>query len=487
MIEVGFQPTKPTKPLTHICHCATQTSQYAGSMPGIETAPIVVALAGAVYPLLGRTLSRPLRAFYIAIAALALSGQLYLVGAHWQMYPAYAALVLMTWVIWHHQPGGAFRLLALAADALCLTTVAALWIFPMFTLPRPTGPYPVGTTGPISWTDSSRNIRGDATSEGPRRELVVQIWYPAAPTSRSAETARYARFKELSLAHSYLAAIRTNSFQNAPIEEEGSPYPVLIFGHRWGGSRTQNTFLTEDLASHGYIVVAVDHPLNAARTLLSDGTVLRSDRANTLSNLEATSASATKAAWGKELDLWAADDRFVLDSLSESNATRFANRLDMTRVGAVGHSFGGSASFNLLGRDPRVKSAVNLDGWTFQGLDRRTGQPMLVVYEGAAATPQPQTGIEGALNTDDTSTVEASLKRFGGTRAYVAGTQHLDFTDQTLFSPLQRLTFTGPIAGIRAREITRSLVLSFFNQTLRNIGEIPTYPEVKMEYWPAIK
>lgn len=453
-------------------------------MPGIEAALIVVALAGAVYPLLGRTLARPLRAFYIAIAGLSLAAQLYLVGAHWQMFPAYAALVLMTLVIWHHQPGRAFRLVALVADALCVTTVAALWVFQMFTLPRPTGPHPVGTTGPFSWTDASRNQRGEATSEGARRELVVQIWYPAAPSPRSAETARYARFKELSLAHSYFSAIRTNSVQNAPIEDEGSPYPVLIFGHRWGGSRTQNTFLTEDLASHGYIVVAVDHPLNAARTLLSDGTVLRSDRADTLFNLAATSAAATEAAWGKELDMWLADDRLVLDKLQQGNALPIP-RMDFTRVGAVGHSFGGSASFNLLGRDPRVKSAVNLDGWTFQGLGHRTNQPILVVYEGVAAPPHPQTGIEGTLNTDDTFTVEASLKQFGGIRAYVADTQHLDFTDQTLFSPLQRLTFTGPIAGIRAREITRGVVLGFFDQTLRHAGEIPTYPEVKLERWPA--
>ena len=37
----------------------------------------------------------------------------------------------------------------------------------------------------------------------------------------------------------------------------------------------------------------------------------------------------------------------------------------------------------------------------------------------------------------------------------------------------------------RIREITRGLVLGFFDQTLRGTGEIPEYPEVKMERWPA--
>ncbi len=455
-------------------------------MPGIEAALILVAFAGAVYPLLGRTLSRPLRVFYIVIVAVVLAMQLIRIGPHFQIFPAYAALLLMTYVVWHHQPGRMFRLLALQADIFCLSTIAMLWVLPMFVLPRPTGDHPVGTTGPVSWVDTSRSLTGDlTTAAGPRRELVVQVWYPAATGSRWGDQARYARRKELSLVHSYLAAIRTNSVLNAPIADSGAPYPVLLFGHRWAGSRTQNTFLAEDLASHGYVVVAVDHPLNAARVQLADGSVVRSDRADALGNLEASSAPAVMSTWGKELGIWLADDEFVLDKLQSNNEGQFPGRLDMNNIGAFGHSFGGASSTNLLGCDPRVKAAVNLDGWTFQGLDHRTTEPFLIVYEGAAAIPHPETGVEGALNTMDDAAVDGSLKKYGGLRAYVAGALHLDFTDQTLFSPLRRLTFTGPIKGERTREITRGLVLAFFNQNLKGKGEIPTYPEVKMERRPG--
>jgi len=454
-------------------------------MPGIESALILITLAGAVYPLLGRTLSRPLRVFFLVIAAVVLAAQLLKVGPHWQILPAYAALFLVVCIVWNPHPRRTSSLIALLADALCLITFATLWVLPMFVLPRPTGDHPVGTTGPISWVDTSRSLAGDATSAGPRRELVVQIWYPAAVGSRWGDQARYARRKELSLVHSYLSAIRTNSILNAPIADHDAPYPVLLFGHRWGGSRTQNTFLAEDLASHGYVVVAVDHPLNAARVQRTDGTVVRSDRADALSNLEATSAPAILAIWGKELGIWLADDEFVLDKLQSNNEVRFSNRLDMNSVGAFGHSFGGASSTNLLGLDPRVKSAVNLDGWTFQGLNHRTAEPFLIVNEGVAAIPHSETGVEGALNTADSVAVNGSLKEYGGLRAYVAGAQHLDFTDQTLFSPLRSLTFTGPIKGERIREITRGLVLGFFDQTLKAKGQIPTYPEVKVEHWPG--
>ena len=454
-------------------------------MPDLDLAVILCTLGGAVYPLLGRTLSRPLRAFFLAIAAAVLVGQLYIVGPHWQIFPTYLAFSLMIYVVWRHQPGRRYRVLALAADTLCILTLGLLWILPVFSLPRPTGDHPVGTTGPISWVDTSRSLPGDATPTGPRRELVVQIWYPAASGSRWGDQARYARRKELSLAHSYLAAIRTNSVLNAPIADNEGKYPVLLFGHRWAGSRIQNTFLIEDLASHGYVVVAVDHPLNAARVQLADGTVIESDRALALTNLEATTAPAILEIWGKELGIWLADDQFVLDKLQANNDGWFSNRLDMNRVGAFGHSFGGAASTDLLGRDPRVKAAVNLDGWTFQGLDHRTTEPFLMLNEGAAAIPHPETGVEGTLNTTDSDAVNGSLKKYGGYRAFVGGAQHLDFTDQTLFSPLRSLTFTGPIKGERVREITRGLVLGFFNQTLKGKGEIPTYPEVKLEHWPA--
>ena len=454
-------------------------------MPGIEAALILITLAGAVYPLLSRTLSRPLRVFFVGAAGVGLAAQVLTVGPHWQILPVYLALVLVASVVWHHQPGRVFRRMALIADALCFTTFITLWVFPMFVLPRPTGVHQVGTTGPVSWVDSSRRLSGEADPTGQPRELIVQIWYPSATGSRWGDQARYSRRKELSLVHSYLSVLRTNSILNAPIDDQGAPYPVLLFGPRWGGSRNQNTFLAEDLASHGYVVVAVDHPLNGIRVELADGTVVRSDRRDALANLEAKTTPSVLATWGKELDIWLADDKFVLDKLEQNNSGMFSGRLDFTRVGAFGHSFGGASSLNLLGNDPRIKSAVNLDGWTFQGLDHRTSQPMMIVYEGGAASPHPETGVEGALNTSDKTAVEISLKQHGGIRAFVQGTQHLDFTDQTLFSPFRSLTFTGPIAGKRIREITRGLVLGFFDQTLRRTGRVPTYPEVKMERWPG--
>jgi dienelactone hydrolase len=421
---------------------------------------------------------RAARYSYCAIAAVTLMKQVADIGVHWQVAPAYLALGLALLVMW----APLMPWVKTAAGGLATVaggaTLMLLWVVPLFALPAPTGGFAVGTTGPLHWVDASRNLRGEAGGGGRRRELEVQVWYPAT-TAKYGKKATYARARELSPAHSYEAVIRTNSALNAPIVETAGAFPVLVFGHAWGGSRTQDTFLAEDLASHGYVVVAMDHPLNAARVEMADGAVVRTDRAGTLDRLEASTAPVVEAAWGREMGIWVADDRFVLDRLFAE--TGFQGRLDADRVGAFGHSFGGAVSTALLGVDKRVKCAVNLDGWTFQGLDHRTTEPILEVYTGDEEARHAVRGVEDRMDADDQALVDASLARYGGWRAYVRGTQHGDFTDLTLKSPVQRITGTGPIAGERARGITRGLVLGFFDRVLKGVGDVPEYPEVRLE------
>jgi len=208
-----------------------------------------------------------------------------------------------------------------------------------------------------------------------------------------------------------------------------------------------------------------------------------------------SSAAAQIAFWNSTLDLWAADNHFVLDQLATLNSTRFHNALDTNHAGAFGHSFGGAAAFRLLGLDPRVVSAVNLDGWTFGALASRTSQPTLLIDEQAVADREhdlltlPMPGdTQDQLDRADNSAVESSLTRFGGYRLYVRGTQHLDFSDQPLLPPLRRLQFTGPILPARIDDILRQTVLSFFDQTLRNqpspiLNTPNSMPDVTIEHW----
>lgn len=352
--------------------------------------------------------------------------------------------------------------------ALIAAAVAGTWLWVRsYRLPPPTGSYPVGTTI-LNLTDASR----PGTAGGSARMLVVQLWYPAAASK--VRRAMYRRPAETTFITRYLSWIPTHSWLDAPVSTDGAPFPVLLYGHRWGGERTQNTALAQDLASHGYVVAAIDHPGNSSRVLLGDGRVVTGDEDMD----RPATASARIALWNDTLEVWAADDEFVLNQLARLDAdprSVLHGRLDTGHAGAFGHSFGGAAALRLCGRDPRIRGAVNLDGYSFGALSSRTAaQPVMIVYEQEVADRRQQllsSGLPGTIDDQmdraDNAAVDANLLRFGGLRLYVQGAQHMDFSDQPLLPPLHPGHGTGPIAPGRADLIVRQTVLAFFDRVLR--------------------
>ncbi len=81
----------------------------------------------------------------------------------------------------------------------------------------------------------------------------------------------------------------------APMRQSHSevpPFFVLLFNHGWAGRRTQDTFLTEDLASHGYVVAAIDHTYNSVRVALPGDRIV--DNTNGYDPLDASKHTAAE-------------------------------------------------------------------------------------------------------------------------------------------------------------------------------------------------
>ena len=100
----------------------------------------------------------------------------------------------------------------------------------------------------------------------------------------------------------------------------------------FGAMATEYTAILEDIASHGYIVVAINPTDFAPVTVLETGGTVYAPAWNlSLYNLE------------KDYLVWVQDFLFVLNELSRENKdpqSPLFDRLDMTKVGAFGHSFG---------------------------------------------------------------------------------------------------------------------------------------------------
>ena len=65
----------------------------------------------------------------------------------------------------------------------------------------------------------------------------------------------------------------TNSYLDLFVNNNSTPVPIIIFSHGITGSRHIHTALAEELASHGYLVVGVDHPYDANLTIFPDGSI----------------------------------------------------------------------------------------------------------------------------------------------------------------------------------------------------------------------
>jgi predicted dienelactone hydrolase len=142
---------------------------------------------------------------------------------------------------------------------------------------RPTGPYLVGTFDTL-WIDARRPERY-TKDPNDQRHLLVQIWYPA-DTLPGVQRSRYIRTPaEFGSASAFKAVehVITNSLSSAPFRSGRDKFPILIYNHGAGWSRFTGTFITELLASHGYVVFSIDHPGRNRSVLFPDGVAFRAD------------------------------------------------------------------------------------------------------------------------------------------------------------------------------------------------------------------
>lgn len=124
-----------------------------------------------------------------------------------------------------------------------------------------------------------------------------------------------------------------------------------------------------------------------------------------------------------------ADDvGFVLDQLSALNAgspaSRFAGRLDLTRIGVIGHSVGGAVAYNLALHDPRIKAAIDLDGVVYVAPQGDPGDvaPVLMLANDRGHVQSLMSGLPlmPALATMSEADRKFTLDIYGGSEAFAA-------------------------------------------------------------------
>ena len=345
-------------------------------------------------------------------------------------------------------------------------------------LPTPSGKYSVGTQI-FNWTDSTRYEWFTEQNINDQRKLVIQIWYPTNvdskekypyidnPGKRLGPLSEQVELPEFMIRH--IQGIRTNSSLNVPIHPDIGSLPVILFSHGLGGMKAQNTAQVEELVSHGYFVIAPDHPFDANITIFDDGTV-----ADYRSGITFLQAKRGKGVELTEKDFWdfrlpqintrTADIRYLLDELESrqrSGKMPWA-KIDLNRVGVFGHSYGGATSVMVSHIDKRIDACIALDGWNVpippNVIDDGLSVPFLYIGRPEWDTTLNYEKLDKLIARSSTVAEKLILE----------GTTHFDYSDTPHFSPMAKnLGLSGELTSEEILSTLNGRIISFFNKHVK--------------------
>jgi dienelactone hydrolase len=342
--------------------------------------------------------------------------------------------------------------------ALAVPSVAHTQTPPRIT--HVTGPFAVGREF-RQIVDLTRADAQSLRSDG-KREFLFIIWYPAqaVSTSRSpwipriwvdsaaADLAFFGRratpppsFAE---ARTVIRATLSNAVDSAPAVPGDNSFPVLLFSPGNNTSAIYYSALAEELASHGYVVIG-NVPVGWARSVtFLDGRVTGNHPSSTL-------------------DPWIADLADMLDSLPAWNADRrlrIAGRLDLSRIGAYGHSAGANAVEVLMSRDPRIGAELLLDPGLTDSVWATDRPTLLLFAENREFLSRP--GNEQLVA--DVTRERAAFERHLSTGFWmtIRGSAHMMFSDVSAIS-----AFASPVQAAPELATAQAVVVAFFDEVFR--------------------
>ena len=304
--------------------------------------------------------------------------------------------------------------------------------------PAEPGPYGVGVVTlsvPDRWRDD--------------RFLTVELWYPTAPAKT-----RVGRYPSGAL---------TRAIRNA--KPATGPFPWLVFSHGLSAVREQSTFLTEHLASHGYVVASADHEDRVAFTL--------------------NPADLYQAGLDRPQDVHLVIDRVL--AWAQEPGSLLCGRLHEGALAVAGHSLGAYTALAVGGAwvnvstypgkaddpswpdyrdfgDRRVKAVVAFTPFCQPAFDppglARLRRPTLIVGAGTDVLVTPYARDQVPI-----------YEHVGGPcyLALIEGASHLSFINEELIQKLPfvvRLAHQQTISSTRCYAMVRRLTLAFLDRHL---------------------
>jgi dienelactone hydrolase len=324
-----------------------------------------------------------------------------------------------------------------------------------FVIPRA----PTATSGPFQVTAVNAALLASAANDP---TIVVQIWYPVAANLPATDL----------LSGSATPVACSKVMDDRRLSDTRSQFPILLYAPWNGGVKDDNASTAAELASHGYVVMAIDDIDRDPRspTATDDWQPLTYDFPS------AEAFKTTLRIGDRKVRRQAEKALTALDRLKACANADWRARIQFDRIGFFGFSFGGATAAEAGTFDPRVVAVANLDGdlfgsAAFGALDK----PYLIILSGNAVfpaprqlqSPNPNTRFEAALDARDLREEVRLANRPGGYGFRVLESFHENFSDQIFkhrFSMAWLLT--NPC---RVKSIRDAYLLAFFDTYVRNM------------------
>jgi dienelactone hydrolase len=303
------------------------------------------------------------------------------------------------------------------------------------------GPFGVGSvTRELIDRDRPSHLLSDTVG----RRLLLKLWYPAERGTGTEDERIWQELRNDARTPVPVRVLlkclraRTSTRSNGRFVVRAPTSSVVVYNHGLVSFAAENTSLMQELASHGFAVVAIQH----AEQLAEFRALSRAESAEK-KTVDAELAQRLKAATKTERPKLAveyynastntnrvvveraADTSFVLNRIEDVVAKIpgvRTNAIDTSSARLIGFSVGGAVATETAKRDARARSVVNLDGGMQGTLDAKgLRQPYLMLYS----------SVNDGMNDE--------LLPLHAQRLAPADTAHLNYHDIAGLLPVLRL------------------------------------------------
>ncbi|GAA0330031.1 hypothetical protein GCM10008967_20660 [Bacillus carboniphilus] len=221
------------------------------------------------------------------------------------------------------------------------------------------------------------------------------------------------------------------------------------------------------LVNEGYLVVTVGATYDTLFTVFNDGEMVLQNEAfreRSEGNFESLKSL---------VDIRVKDLSFTLNCLQEWNVSdpHLKGKLDLEKIGVIGHSLGGAAIFELARNDSRVKAGIILDGSLhLLSFAQQVKTPFLLVRQQHASYDEMREVWSEKVAKAYSIGQESLFHCLTGYKKFVKvqGADHMSFTDiPVLFSQDQESRERGEDLHQTISELT----FFFFNDHLSHTGQ----------------